>query len=646
MIPRLGTLALFTILLLSSFGFLSDRAIAETDSVSISATKNLSNDDEVSSYPQIAASDTNVYVVWESEIFKQETEGRFTEKSVLMRKGMDYGQHFKETINLAEVRSAEGKGPQWTDIAASLNNVLITWVNGSGVVYSENVMKSEDSTDVFLRSNSACGEGGFIKVNNISNSTGKSVSIPPHLDAFGGFVYLVWSEYTEDGTDLLFRRSTDFGLTFADVVSLNKETERKGVQSSFLIDTYAYLSNFYVVWTDYDAKGNKDLYLKKSLDYGETFEDVVTIRTVSDTVGGIDDPRVVASSDKAYVVWRDNNTPTGKFAIFLRTITDHGRNLGEIIDLSDISRESDSPQIAVYENNVYVIWEDYTDPENSEVFFRASTDGGKTFGDIINLSNNVGSSYHSQIAASDTTIYVVWHDQATGDGEILLAVSADNGATFRTVNLSNSRGWSDFPQIVANPYQGKAYVVWQDASIGNFDIFFRTITEKLSVVTRAPVLGEGLIITEVELNPPESDTRGQWIEVHNPTNSTIGTGALSIRQPECQSPSFFLTSIELQPKEHVVIEIWEKEYLNEGFPKVNTTLSLWVNKELFRTQPMTDTFSDSRTWQLEGKKWVFAEATPSRAIPEFPVVFAVLSASLMVFIILNRFASRRKIKLW
>ncbi len=44
------------------------------------------------------------------------------------------------------------------------------------------------------------------------------------------------------------------------------------------------------------------------------------------------------------------------------------------------------------------------------------------------------------------------------------------------------------------------------------------------------------------------------------------------------------------------------------------------------------------------KGWV--EIAGTYVIPEFPAVFAVFSASLVTFIVLNRFASRRKIKLW
>jgi hypothetical protein len=46
---------------------------------------------------------------------------------------------------------------------------------------------------------------------------------------------------------------------------------------------------------------------------------------------------------------------------------------------------------------------------DGEVLFRASADGGQTFGDKINLSNNtVTNSVDSEIAAEGSNVVVTW----------------------------------------------------------------------------------------------------------------------------------------------------------------------------------------------------------------------------------------------
>ena len=67
----------------------------------------------------------------------------------------------------------------------------------------------------------------------------------------------------------------------------------------------------------------------------------------------------------------------------------------------------------------------------------------------INLSNE--NSYDQEIAAVGNKFYVVWTDEATGNGDIYFKRSIDNGASFSNtpINLSNNTGRSEDPQIAA-----------------------------------------------------------------------------------------------------------------------------------------------------------------------------------------------------
>jgi hypothetical protein len=66
--------------------------------------------------------------------------------------------------------------------------------------------------------------------------------------------------------------------------------------------------------------------------------------------------------------------------------------------------------------------------------FRASTDGGKTFGDKINLSNSTkADSQDAQIDTfgdNDSNVIVTWWDRNATSNEPLLRTSTDKGATF------------------------------------------------------------------------------------------------------------------------------------------------------------------------------------------------------------------------
>ena len=82
--------------------------------------------------------------------------------------------------------------------------------------------------------------------------------------------------------------------------------------------------------------------------------------------------------------------------------------------------------------NIYVAWwTNKTTNNNEEVMFRASTDGGATFGDKINLSNSTDShSVDAIIDADSNTVVVTWWERNNTDNEPVMRISDDGGATF------------------------------------------------------------------------------------------------------------------------------------------------------------------------------------------------------------------------
>jgi hypothetical protein len=126
-------------------------------------------------------------------------------------------------------------------------------------------------------------------------------------------------------------------------------------------------------------------------------------------------------------------------------------------------------------NDVYVVWE-----QDGDVMFRASHDGGETFGEILNLSNNDGDSIDPKVATSSDGqfVHVTWQDDTPGNDEIFYSRSTDSGETFNggspvgtPTNLSNTRRASNDHQLVTEG--DNVYVVWVDFTTRNSDIFFR-----------------------------------------------------------------------------------------------------------------------------------------------------------------------------
>jgi hypothetical protein len=95
---------------------------------------------------------------------------------------------------------------------------------------------------------------------------------------------------------------------------------------------------------------------------------------------------------------------------------------------------------AITGDNVYVAWWDNKTGNNNDVFFRASTDKGQTFGDKINLSNTTNAdSTRAEIDSDANNVVVTWWETNQTSDKPVMKISTDNGKTFGPLlNLSTN----------------------------------------------------------------------------------------------------------------------------------------------------------------------------------------------------------------
>ena len=124
-----------------------------------------------------------------------------------------------------------------------------------------------------------------------------------------------------------------------------------------------------------------------------------------------------------------------------------GSRAGFIDPTTQTKSEPKAPMAASEEdgNNVYVVW--WTNRSgNWEVMFRASTDGGATFGDKINLSNSPDTQSQTAeiLAVGDNNVYVTWWELNENvhphTNESVMRVSTDAGQTFGPMIMLGTNG--------------------------------------------------------------------------------------------------------------------------------------------------------------------------------------------------------------
>ncbi|MGH9965623.1 MAG: sialidase family protein [Nitrososphaeraceae archaeon] len=195
-------------------------------------------------------------------------------------------------------------------------------------------------------------------------------------------------------------------------------------------------------------------------------------------------PQIASYLNNTFVVWQDNSLSdiSSNYEILVKRVDTDGMSNSGPINLSNNSGFSEHPQIAVYENNVYVVWADNTMSENREVMLSVSRDGGTTFDRAINLSNNTSDSFNQEISLNKNKIYVVWQDidktekNSIDRGRIILQESMDNGKTFnKSIVLAKGTGTTTFPKVSASEHN-EVHVTWNVKTaddIGKNGIFLK-----------------------------------------------------------------------------------------------------------------------------------------------------------------------------
>jgi hypothetical protein len=328
---------------------------------------------------------------------------------------------------------------------------------------------------------------------NLSNSTGNSYlpKIAVHFhsgdknQSYKDSIYVIWTDNTTGNGDIYFKRSADNGTSFGNVENLSNSTGNS-TDAQIAVNQ----NNVYVIWTD-NTTGNGDIYFKRSADNGTSFGNV---ENLSNSTGNSYEPQIVISGNNVYVVWTDNTTGNGD--IYFKRSADNGTSFGSTQNLGTNQGESSAAQLAVYQDNVYVVWSDDT-TGNGDIYFKASLDNGTKFGGRKVLAKNNGSSFEPQIAVSPNNIvYAAWQDdtpyvrQQENDTSVnvLFRVSNNSGSVFANRNtiggdVGDSSNFTNIATVPGEPYLGMindAYVVWSDIlkyrQPGTFEVFFQKIT--------------------------------------------------------------------------------------------------------------------------------------------------------------------------
>ena len=179
--------------------------------------------------------------------------------------------------------------------------------------------------------------------------------------------------------------------------------------------------------------------------------------------------QVASSGSNVYIVWRDNPSAVFNPEILFARSTDGGKTFGAWVNLSNRSGNSSAPYVAASGSSVYVIWSDVDGYNMCQ-----SDNAGMTFGAPRNLTTLFGIPAFGSCAlgAAGSNVYLSCQQSvASGDNDIFVSRSNDNGTTFsalQNISMTASTG-SNKSRIAASG--SNVYVVWEEGFSSTSEVY-------------------------------------------------------------------------------------------------------------------------------------------------------------------------------
>lgn len=352
-------------------------------------------------------------------------------------------------------------GATWTDLGeiGQRGDPVIAVHNASGTFYYAEIATIGGNPAIGVAvSNDDCQSFGAA----VDASPGASAIVTTTLndkpwiavdntgDANDGNIYVCWTRFDPAGSELRFSLSTDGGATYGNEQILSPAgTAPFGCSVAVGSDGAVNVS-----WADRDGATANDIRFRRSTDAGATFSAAISASTGNrhpgtDTIaacGGSNRPTLTGDIRQLHQSWMAIDSTGGAF-----------------------------------NDNLYLVWASDPAglPDNADVLFSRSTDGGATWSAPLQLGIENGPQFTDQFApfvavGGTGTVSVAWYDRRNDPAnnnliDVYKTFSHDGGATFDPIVRVTDSNFPpppirpNFDPNIAACYMGEYIAVAGDA---------------------------------------------------------------------------------------------------------------------------------------------------------------------------------------
>ena len=217
-----------------------------------------------------------------------------------------------------------------------------------------------------------------------------------------------------------------------------------------------------------------------STDGGQTWSvSQLTPQIIPDAPLSSDPVVVVDTSGNFYIYTVSLNETNGNGELWLFKSTDQGETFNQVYEMATgpwfEDKEwgtTDLSPTSPYSNTMYCSWTRFA--ADTDILLIRSTDEGVTWNSPVTVSDQIGVQGSFPAVSSDGELYIVWRGYGSG-GQIRFDKSTDGGLTFSTDKIISNAPDSWFPHMTVDlsggPFHNNIYVVWNDLRNGDDDVF-------------------------------------------------------------------------------------------------------------------------------------------------------------------------------
>jgi len=113
--------------------------------------------------------------------------------------------------------------------------------------------------------------------------------------------------------------------------------------------------------------------------------------------------------------------------------------------------------------------------EDYEIFYKCSSDGGATWSDDVQFTDNAVHDLNPSIIQTvNGTLWIFWQSNMTGNQEIFYTTSSDDGSSWSEAQGLTVDSNPDRAPSAIQTVDGRIWVAWSSYRTGYFEIFYKT----------------------------------------------------------------------------------------------------------------------------------------------------------------------------